>query len=259
MQTSPLPISCYIRTLNEAHRIEKTIAAALKLCDEVIVVDSESKDGTREVAQAAGAKVILQPWLGEGFQKRLAEDEAKNDWVLDVDADEVISEDLDQAIRSLFASEQPDPKVIYAIKVATVDPTGCLWEYGAADFRDKLYHKEQYRCPASEVWSNLEVPKGTKIIRLGGYLEHYSFPNVEFLMMKLNRASTMRAKEKKLKPLSEVILRILFLFPFYFCRNLFRRGMWRYGVYSWSMAAVVAFSRWLTDVKMFEIHRGVKL
>lgn len=257
MQTSPLPISCYIRTKNEASRIEATVCAAMKLCDEVIVIDSESTDDTREIANTAGAKVILQPWLGEGFQKRIAEDAAKNDWVLDVDADEVISEELAKAITELFKLGA-DPCVIYAIKVATVDPTGCLWKYGAADYRDKLYHKKHFRCPASEVWSNLEVPKGAKIIKLGGHLEHYSFPNISFLMSKLNRASTMRAEEKKLKPYPIIVLRILFLFPFYLARNLFRRGMWRYGIYSWAVASVVAFSRWLTDVKMLERHLNIK-
>ena len=252
----PLPISAYIRTKNEERRIGEVVAAALQLCAEVIVVDSESTDRTREVAEKLGAKVILQPWLGNGHQKRVAEDAAQYDWLLDLDADEVVSDALNQSVRELFKEEPKEG--VYAIKVATVDPTGQLWEYGAADYRDKLYNKMQYRCPASKVWSNLEVPKGTVVKKLAGYLEHYSFPNIEFLLTKLNRVSTMRAQEKKLKPLPLVIFRILFFFPIYLCRNLFRRGMWRYGVYAWSIAATTAASRWLTDVKMYEIHKGVK-
>ncbi|MEL6425630.1 MAG: glycosyltransferase, partial [Pseudomonadota bacterium] len=58
------PISCYIRTLNEADRIATTVAAAFKVADEVIVVDSGSTDDTVAVAEGAGARVIAQPWLG---------------------------------------------------------------------------------------------------------------------------------------------------------------------------------------------------
>src|SRR5690606_19320757 len=60
----PLPISCYIRTLNEQRRIAEVVGRARQLCEEVIVVDSGSTDDTVELARSAGARIILQKWLG---------------------------------------------------------------------------------------------------------------------------------------------------------------------------------------------------
>ena len=65
-------ISGIITTLNEERNIKEAITSLQQVCDEVVVVDSESSDRTREVAQAAGAKVYIQPYLGDGIQTNVA-------------------------------------------------------------------------------------------------------------------------------------------------------------------------------------------
>ena len=64
------PISCYIRTLNEENRIGAAVLAALQVAREVVVVDSGSTDGTVAAAEAAGARIVKQPWLGGGHLSR---------------------------------------------------------------------------------------------------------------------------------------------------------------------------------------------
>lgn len=248
-----LPLSCYIRTLNEERKIREVVMAAAEICDEVIVVDSGSTDETIRLATEAGATVIEQPWLGEGFQKRVAEDACRNDWLLDLDADEVIGETLKESLKELF-SKEPKSDQVFALKVATVPPIGRIWEFAAADYRNKIYHRKVCRAPASKVWSNLEIPEEVQIKKVGGYIEHYSFPSAESLMAKVNKSGAMRGQEKKLKSFPVVLFRVFFAFPWYLFRNLFQRGMWRYGPYCWMIATVVAFSRWLSDVKMYERH-----
>ncbi|WP_368665837.1 glycosyltransferase, partial [Pseudomonas sp. GW460-E13] len=74
-------------TLNE----ESNIARALKSVDwaeECLVIDSDSKDKTQEIARSMGARVINRPWSGYGQQKNFGLKEAKYDWVLSIDADE---------------------------------------------------------------------------------------------------------------------------------------------------------------------------
>ena len=68
MNFSELPISCYIRTLNEERMIGEVISSAKKICNEVIIIDSISIDKTKSIALSLGANVFEQPWLGNGFQ-----------------------------------------------------------------------------------------------------------------------------------------------------------------------------------------------
>jgi glycosyltransferase involved in cell wall biosynthesis len=93
-------ISAVLITYNE----EKNIADAIKSvewADEVLVVDSESTDRTREIAASLGARVITRSWPGFAAQKQFAVDSAENDWVLSLDADERVSPELREEILNL--------------------------------------------------------------------------------------------------------------------------------------------------------------
>ena len=80
------PISATVICLNEADRIERCLES-LWFCDEIVVVDSGSSDGTREIARKYTDKVIEQPFLGYVKQKNFALDRASHDWVVCIDAD----------------------------------------------------------------------------------------------------------------------------------------------------------------------------
>src|SRR5262245_51919545 len=79
---------------------------ALAWCGEIVVVDSGSIDRTREVARARGARVMDHEWNGYGRQKNFAVSQATNDWVLCIDADEIVSPELRVAIERTLASVQ---------------------------------------------------------------------------------------------------------------------------------------------------------
>ena len=100
-----LPISCFIIAKNEADRIARTIRSVRSWVDEVIVVDSESADDTVAVARQEGARVVTQPWLGFGGQKRFGEAQCRNDWVFNIDADEVVTRQLQIEITKLFEKD----------------------------------------------------------------------------------------------------------------------------------------------------------
>lgn len=90
-------LSAVLITRNAAEHLEACLAS-LAFCDEVIVVDGGSSDRTREVARGFGARVIEKDWLGFGRQKQFAVEQASNDWVLCVDADERVSPELAASI-----------------------------------------------------------------------------------------------------------------------------------------------------------------
>jgi len=86
--------------MNEADRIGDCLAS-LDFCDEIVVVDSHSTDATRELAQAAGARVIEHDWMGHRAQKQFAVEQATHDWILSLDADERLSTELREEIVAL--------------------------------------------------------------------------------------------------------------------------------------------------------------
>lgn len=253
--SSPIPLSCYIRTLNEEARIGPVIDKAIEIGAEVIVVDSCSTDRTREIAEAAGATVIERKWPGNGFQKRNGEDAASNDWLLDLDADEVLSPALQNEIKALFANGTPEPG-IYSLKLVSVPPVpkGAVWYRSNLAWRNKLYHRSLIRMPEHTAWDQLDLPSGIRPKKLKGDLLHYAFLDLAQQIDKCNKSSTVRSLETRLKPKGYLALRILFGFPIYFSKVYFKLQMFRQGIYGFACSIIIAANRWLKDVKMYELH-----
>jgi len=100
------PITAIIITRNEENRIAEAIAS-LACCDEVLVIDAESTDRTREIATACGARVMARPWQGFANQKNFGAEQARHDWILSVDADERPSIELANEIMA-WKQRPPD-------------------------------------------------------------------------------------------------------------------------------------------------------
>ncbi|MFO1018645.1 MAG: glycosyltransferase family 2 protein [Hyphomonadaceae bacterium] len=247
------PISCYIRTKNEERMIGDVIRAAQQVVSEVVLIDSGSTDMTIEIAEGLGARVVPSPWLGGGKQKRLGEDASTHDWLLDLDADEVVTPELAAEIRAAFANGEPDAKV-FEMNMATSPPVGEVWlTYNLVD-RRKLYDRRAVRQPDHANWDQFKVPPGVRVAKLKAPLLHYSFRDLAQLEEKFNRNSSGRARDTKLKPFWLCALRMLLARPIYFLNHYLRRGLWRAGWYGVAVASIAAHGRWLKDAKMVEIH-----
>ena len=94
-------ISTIVITYNEEANIERCLESVAPFSDEVIIVDSRSTDGTVEIAQDCGATVIERDWPGYGIQRQFALEQAANEWVFSIDADEVVSQELSDEIQNL--------------------------------------------------------------------------------------------------------------------------------------------------------------
>jgi glycosyltransferase involved in cell wall biosynthesis len=95
-----MTISGLVITYNEENNIEKCLEAMFRVCSEVIVVDSFSTDKTVELATIKGAKVYSQKFLGDGPQRAFGVPYCKNDWILNLDADEFLDADAEEFILS---------------------------------------------------------------------------------------------------------------------------------------------------------------
>lgn len=103
----PLPLTGIVIAGAEAHRIGRALASLRQLVAElIVVVNNDVTDATPEIAARFGAKVYLEPWKGFIGQKQSATQKATMRWILNLDADEELSPDLQQELRHLFG--QPD-------------------------------------------------------------------------------------------------------------------------------------------------------
>jgi hypothetical protein len=129
---------------------------------------------------------------------------------------------------------------------------GAPWLHFGLSERFKLYDRRIVRAPDHAAWDQFEIPPGVRFGRLKSPIVHYAFTGAEHLMEKLNRNSSVRARELPLKPTPVLALRIVFGLPFYFAKRYFIDGFIRGGVQGFSFALMSGFGRWLRDVKMFE-------
>lgn len=251
MTDRPLPISCYIRTLNEERNIVRCVEAARQVVDEVVVVDSGSTDGTIALAEAAGARVVKHAWHGFGFQKRIAEEACRNDWLLDLDADEVVTPALAAQIRAEFERGEPKYRV-YAPRMVMVSPAGRRYESFANAWRNKLYDRRVVRQPEHKAWDQFKLPPGVWRGLLPGPLDHYAWRDLAHLMAKQNSGSSAMARDNELPGTFGIALRVLFGLPVYFFKAYVTRGYFKGGVEGFSVAGILAIGRWLRDVKRYE-------
>ncbi|MYZ48841.1 glycosyltransferase family 2 protein [Propylenella binzhouense] len=191
----PLPISIFIITRNEGDRLGRTLAAVRHLSDDIVVVDSGSTDDTVAVAARFGARVIRNDWVGYGPQKRFAEEQCRHDWLLNLDADEVVQPRLAGAIAALF-SAGPPPLALYRIRIKTVYP-GRTRPRPLADTIApvRLYDRRRARYSPSLTDDRVVGGKLPSAV-LPGAVWHYSFRSMDHIRDKLEGYAALQVHEK---------------------------------------------------------------
>jgi glycosyltransferase involved in cell wall biosynthesis len=205
-------LSVVIITFNEAKRIEKCLQSVQSLADEIVVVDSFSTDATRQICESYGARFIQRKWTNFGDAKRFAVQAASYDYVLSLDADEVLSEMLKTSIQNAKNNWFAD-----AYKFNRLNFVGNqAIRHGGwyPDCKIRLFDRRKANWTEAHV-HEIVVPVVNNCIVafLSGDLLHYSFDSIESL---LNSSKTklfigMYARKKKL-PKLVVFLKSLFSF-----------------------------------------------
>jgi glycosyltransferase involved in cell wall biosynthesis len=183
-------LSAVLITKNAAAQLPDCLAS-LSFCDEVLVVDSGSDDGTVELAKSHGARVIESAWRGFGPQKQFAVEQAAHDWVLCVDADERVSERLRRAI--LETLEAP---ALPAYRFARCNRfLGRYLRHGEGypDWSLRLFDRRRGRWSDDAVHEKVIVEGA--VGSLPGDLLHDSADTLERYLDKQNRYTTLAAAE----------------------------------------------------------------
>lgn len=221
-----LPLSAIIITKNARSQLGACMES-LRFCDEIVVVDSGSADGTVEFAQNAGARVIFQPWLGFGAQKQFAVGQARNDWVICVDADERISSEL----RDSIVREMESPSADAFVMPRRNRFLGRWLQHGEGypDWSMRIFRRDKARWSDDTVHEKVVTANAT-IKRLKGDLLHESAESLDGYLGKQNaytslQAAQMHAAGKETGLLDLIGSPLIRFFKFYFLRLGFLDGI----------------------------------
>lgn len=245
-----LSISAYIISKNAEATIEKVLAS-LDFCDEIVVVDSGSTDKTYEICKRYNVKWFHQDFLGYGKQKRFASSQTKNSWVINVDADEVVTLDLSKFLLQKFESEVISKFSAISIPIKNIFMGRLISFWGdTSEGHVRIYDKT--KCEFDEAHVHEIVKTSGNVLEIPFYLDHYSYQSLHHYFEKFNTYTTLAAAKDSTKNLSKFSIAFRPFFTFfnlYFLRGGFKNG---WPGFVWCMCS--GFYPFVKYAKMIELH-----
>lgn len=247
-----MPFSLFLITNNEEARLGQVLEAVRGLSDDVVVVDSGSTDDTVTIAEAHGARVFHRDWTGYGAQKRYGEDQCRHDWLLNLDADEVLTPALHDEIQALFANEDPASGA-YKVRILNLYPGDDKPRPFANDYNVvRLYHRGIGRYRDDPVYDRVVLSTGVKTRQLEAPIHHYSTTSWFHMVDKANRFTGHEIAKVASKPRGVLMLRLFTEMPLQFLRNYLLRGHIFGGWKGFVFALNTSFLRTLRIAKALE-------
>lgn len=247
------PVSAVIISLNAASQIEACLKS-VAFADEIVVVDSGSSDGTIEIAKRYGARVIHQDWLGFGKQKQFAVNQARHDWVLCLDIDEWVSDELRISIEEVLQAPR-----FHAYRMSRCNRFMGRWlrhGEGYPDWSLRLFDRRFARWSEDDIHE--KVIATSTIGNLQGDLLHESEEGLAVYLDKQNRYTNLQAevlfKRGKRASAGRLVVSPLVRFvKFYF----FQRGLLD-GVPGLVHILVGCFNSFAKYAKLYELNKKGK-
>ncbi len=254
MIPSKVPVSICIIAKNEEKRLPDCLAS-VRWADEVIVLDDESTDKTQEVARSFGAKVAFRKMDIEGRQRNFAYAQAKNSWVLSLDADERVTPQLAEEIKKAVASS--NGYAAFSIPIKTF--IGKNWIQGAGYYpapKVRLFLKDKFKYEEASVHPRMILDGKCGSIK--GDILHYSCQNFGQFLGKLNRETELEA-QKWIRDGRKVSLpNILRKTIDRFLKNYFIKGGFKHGFPGFLMSYFHSFYQLMSYARYWEIKNEQK-
>ena len=250
-------ISATIITFNEESNI-KAACESLAWADEIVVVDSNSTDATRELATAAGARVITNAWPGFGAQKQFAVEQAKHDWIFSLDADERVSDELKTSIENLRKSS--DSQLADGYEIARRTFYQQRWIRGGGWYPDRqlrLFKKTQGHWKQRHIHESVEMNNGARVDRLKGDLLHYTSQDAAHHHRMIGeRYAPLAARQMFEEGRRTSVLGVVSAGPAAFIRSLILKGGLRDGFAGFTIASFAAHHAFLKHLMLWEKQRA---
>ena len=186
-------ISAAIITLDEEENLGRCLASLRGVADEVVVLDSGSKDGTERIAHEGGARFVHQDWLGYGPQKNAAAARTSHEWVLSLDADEALSDELKDSIRRLRADE-PGADAYEMNRLNWYCGRFLRHSGWYPDRKVRLWRKGSARWADASIHELVEVAPEARVGRLRGDLLHYTIRDPAQHLRTIEKFTTLSAE-----------------------------------------------------------------
>lgn len=246
--------SVYIICCNEEQHIERLLEN-VKDFDEVILVDSGSEDKTLEIAKNFLNVIIFhQPWLGYAKQKDFALGQCKNLWVLNLDADELLSDELKNEIKNAIALDNCDALSCRLSEVFLRKPSHRLSKHA-----DKIrFFKKTHGHYNLDVLVHESIFVKGKIHHANGVIYHHGLTSIETMIKKNNEYSTLAAKMKFSQHKRSNILKMICIFFWAFLRAYFLKRFFLNGVAGFIHSMSIGFYAFLKEAKLYELEVSTK-
>ena len=236
-------VTAVIITKNEERNIGRCLHSLQDVADEIIVLDSQSEDRTREIcAEFSQVTFVDHPWLGYGATKNAGNVMASMPYILSMDADEALSEELRASILAL----KDEKNIVYEVNRKT-NYCGkwinhCGWY---PDSKIRLFPKESAQWNLREVHESLEVNSGYVTRKLTGDLHHYSYYSIREHVTRAAKYAEFAAGHYLRSGKKMLGLRMLISPQLKFWKVILLRGGYRDGIFGWVIAVVSAFEVFL--------------
>ena len=248
-----MKVSATIITCNEESNI-KAACESVAWADEILVVDSNSADATRELAAASGARVITHAWPGFGAQKQFAVEQAKHDWIFSLDADERVSDELRNSIEKL--RQMPDTQLADGYEIARRTYYQRRWIRGGGWYPDRqlrLFKKTRGHWKQRHIHESVAMNPGSRVGTLNGDLLHYTSPDAAHHHRMIGeRYAPLAARQMFEEGRRTSMLGVASAGPAAFIRSLILKGGLRDGFAGFTIATFAAHHAFLKHLMLWE-------
>lgn len=243
-----IPCSVYIVTLNCGAWLQDTLNS-VKDFSEVIILDSGSTDNTYAIAQTfSNVKISHQDWQGYAGQKSLALAQCRNEWVLNLDGDEILSDELKLEISQTIQANQIDALITPINDVFLGVPNS---KHTKKHAKIRFFRKSKGRYDlANKVHENVIVEGQS--VKAEGDIYHYGESSIFVKVEKNNQYSELKSKEKFEKGKSPSLIKLITVMPLTFIKSYFIRRNFMNGWRGFVGSMINAFYAFLKEAKLFE-------
>lgn len=249
-----IAISATIITFNEERNIERCLTSLQGVVDEIVVVDSFSKDKTEAICKRFGVRFIQNPFPGHIQQKNFAIDQASYDWILSLDADEALTNELKAAI--LAVKNNPQGVAYKFNRLTNYCGTWIKHSGWYPDTKTRLVNRQHARWTGVNPHDRLDTTNGEHAIHLPGELLHYSYYTRQDHLKQIEFFSGIAAKELfergKTVGYPHIILKVIVQY----LKNILLKTGFLDGRAGWTIARLSAYATWKKYTKLKRLHAG---